>query len=356
MLRAVTRYGANPGRSGHALSMRAAERVYACRAQAAALFGAAPERVVFTQNATHALNIAILGCLRPGDHVVVSDLEHNSVLRPVYSLRERGVEYDVAPVDLADDSATVEAYRRALRPNTRMIVATAASNLLGLCLPTAALGRLARERGIVYLLDASQAAGSRPLSLADTGADILCAPGHKGLYGPQGSGIMVLSGRVMPEPLMTGGAGSLSLQEHMPEAAPERYEAGTLNTPAIAGLEAGIAAVRRAGVESIARHELSLVQRLYELLSECGQVELYTGYPDARFTGILPFNVKGRHSNEVAQALDRHGVCVRAGLHCAPLAHAKIGTLDRGAVRVSVGMFNTSAQVETLVKLIKKII
>ncbi len=356
MRAAVTQYGGNPGRSGHAISMRAAEAVYACRTDVADLFGAAPENVVFTQNATHALNIALFGCLRPGDHVVMSDLEHNSVLRPVYRLREQGVRCDVAPVSLYDDDETVDAYRRAIRPETKMLVATAASNLLGRRLPVRRLGALAKERGLIFTVDAAQAAGNQPLSLEQDGIDILCAPGHKGLYGPQGSGVMVLSGRVFPEPLMAGGSGNLSLQEHMPDESPERYEAGTLNTPAIAGLHAGIAAVRAAGVQEIAARELALTRYLYQLLAVQPHVELYAGKPDERFAGILAFNVKGRHSNEVADSLDQAGVCVRGGLHCAPLAHKKLGTLERGAVRVSVGMFNTRRQMEKLAYLIKKII
>ena len=356
MRTAVTEYGGNPGRSGHAVSLRAAETVYACRTDVAELFGASPENVVFTQNATHALNIAIFGCLRPGDHVVMSDLEHNSVLRPVYRLHESGVRYDVAPVNMLDDDATVEAYRRAIRPETKMLIATAASNLLGLRLPVRRLGALAKEHGLIFVVDAAQAAGNQELSLARDSIDILCAPGHKGLYGPQGSGVMVLSGRVFPEPLMAGGSGNLSVQQHMPDESPERYEAGTLNTPAIAGLRAGLAAVRAAGIEEVASRELALTRYLYQLLAMQPHVELYAGKPDERFAGILAFNVKGRHSNEVADYMDRGGVCVRGGLHCAPLAHKKLGTLERGAVRVSVGMFNTQKQMEKLAYFLKKII
>lgn len=350
--------GANPGRSGHQMSVRAGELLYQCRVDAARLFDFdKPENVVFTLNCTTALNTVIQGLLRGGGHAVISSLEHNAVLRPLEALRSRGVTYSVAGVEEGDSEQTVNNFRRALQPDTKLVVCTHASNVFGIRLPVERIAALCRIYHIPFCLDAAQSAGVFPISMRDSCIDYLCTAGHKGLYGPMGTGLLLVNSERLPHSLIQGGTGSLSAQRKMPDMLPDRYESGTPNLPGIAGLDAGIRFVSRQGVQGILRHEIRLAQRLYDMLSVCDGVQLYTARPEAdTHAPVVSFNVGNYDSEEVASVLnDRYGIAVRAGLHCAPLAHEYFGTQYRGTVRAVMSVFNNNAQVERLCEAINKI-
>ncbi len=349
MIRSIELYGANPGRSSHKMSREAESMVYNCRKAVAALFNAQPENIIFTQNATHALNIAILGSVFSGGHIVISDIEHNSVYRPVLA---SGCSYSVLKTNAENDDITLSNLRKILRPDTAMIAVTAAGNLTGQRLPVSKIGEIAKERGILFIVDASQAAGHFGIDVKRDNIDILCAPGHKGLLGPQGSGIMVLTDK-MPQPIMFGGSGSMSVLPNMPENPPERFEAGTLNTPAIAGLYRGVEYIKSVGIENIEKHENCLACQIYEGLSKLPKIKLIGDYPQS---GLVAFNIEGQSSEAVALTLSECGVMVRGGLHCSPLAHRKFDTSDMGAVRISLGCFNTEAQVKKILQIIKNLI
>ena len=358
MMHALRDCGGNPGRSGHALSLAAAELIFHCREEAASFFGCSrPERVVFTQNATYALNLAIKTMIPDGSHVLISDMEHNSVLRPVASLAQRRVRYSTFPTGDGDPCAILRALRERLRPNTRAIVTIHGSNICGLRLPLAEIGQFCRRYGLLFLVDASQTAGLLPISMEELGIDALCTAGHKGLYGPPGSGLLLLSERGetcvrRAHTWVEGGSGSASRRITMPEDLPERLEAGTLATPAIAGLLAGLRFVRSRGPETIFRQEDSLrIAALREIRTIPGVIFYRPNDPG----GLLLLNLRGYSSEEVGRLLDRQGICVRAGLHCAPGAHRVLGTGEGGAVRISFGAFNRPEDVSRLSAALRRI-
>lgn len=330
----------NPGRGSHRMAMRASEVLYSCRERAADFFGASEaERVVFTMNTTHALNLAMKSVLRPGDHVLTGDMEHNSVVRPLAAMEE--VSRDVFCVRATPDRMLAE-IGRLVRPNTRAIVCAHVPNTANIALPVERIGRFCRARGIVLILDGAQSAGHLPIDIERMHVDILCVPGHKGLYGTQGCGMMIL-GKHAPcgKTLMEGGSGSRSLDTAMPDELPEHFEAGTLPTPAIAGLDAGIGWVQGVGTEAIHALECRLWKRMYADLSAMPGVRIAEDTPGA----ILMFTVAGHSPSAIAEALDQRGICVRAGYHCAPAGHRALGTEHDGAVRVSFGALNTEREV-----------
>ena len=346
MLGAV-RSAANPGRGGHRLSLRGSELMYRCREDVARLFGMDdPSRVIFAPNCTAALNTVIQGSLKSGDHAVISSLEHNAVARPLEALRRRGVTYSIADAVDGDDDATVDNFRRAIRQNTRMIVCTHASNVFGVRLPVERLGALCRIYGLLFCVDAAQTAGVAPIKLGGSDIDFLCTAGHKGLYGPMGTGLLLINSDAVPESLIQGGTGSLSSSLDQPELLPDRFESGTPNLPGIAGLSAGVRFVM--SHRGLLERESALAAMLYDRLSAVNGVKLYTSRPEpSRYMPVLSFNIEGEDSERVAAVLnDRFGIAVRAGLHCAPLAHRSYGTLDTGTVRAVVSAFTTRAQVE----------
>ncbi len=347
----MQRRAANPGRSGHQLSMAAAREVYLCRADLAAFFNApGPECVAFTLNATQAVNMAMKGELmsRRGAHVLTSDLEHNAVMRPLQRLLAAGVEYSAAQVDLLDDDATVRAFEEGIRPNTVMIACTHASNLCGRALPIGRIGALCRARGLKFLVDAAQTAGVLPIDMQACGIDYLCLAGHKSLYGPMGTGALIAPEGEKLETLLEGGTGSNSVSLEQPDFMPDRLESGTVNAPGIAGLRAGLAFVKRQGVDALRRREMAAAARLYDQLAEIAGVELYTPRPGEGYVPVVSFNIRGLASSEAATLLDRRGFALRGGMHCAPVAHRKFGTLDTGMVRASFGAFNTKADARRL--------
>ncbi len=350
--------GGNPGRGTHALALAAAEVVYDCRVEAAALLGVSdPARVCFTLNTTYALNLAIKGLLRPGDHVLIDDLAHNAVYRPIRALAAcDAIRYDVYPTFACDDApdpqAILTGIAERLRPETRMLVATHASNLCGAALPLAELGAFCRSHGLLLVVDAAQSAGHLPIDCDGWGITALCVPGHKGLYGPQGSGMLAFGEGVTMATLIEGGSGLHSLDPAMPELPPERYEPGTVATPAIAGLCAGIRFVRARGVDAIHTAECALFRRLRDGLRAIDGV---TVYAPAREGSVLLWNIEGQSPATVAARLDREGFCLRAGLHCAPLAHATLGTGEEGALRVGFSAFSREGEVDALVRAVRRL-
>jgi selenocysteine lyase/cysteine desulfurase len=333
-------------------------QVYSCREAVAALFVAEPEHVVFTANCSHALNLAIKGVLREGDHVIVSELDHNSVLRPVYALAARGIiTYSVAEVSDDDDDATLRSFSAALRSETRLIACTHASNVNGLRLPIERIAALAKEHGVLFLVDAAQTAGVLPIDMRRIGIDFLCAAGHKSLYGPPGTGVLVTPHGRDLLPLMEGGSGSNSAAPFMPEEPPERLECGTLNTVGILGLKAGIDFVNQRGMDCIYRHEMGLGTEIFARLAQMQPVRLYTsGFRLGRHVPVISFNIDGVPSEETVSRLSELGFALRGGLHCAPLAHRRMGTLNTGTARISIGACNTERQAVALCEAIRRVV
>lgn len=338
---ALTRYGGNPGRGGHRLSLRAAELVYDCRSALCRFFDAEePENVIFTSGATMALNLAILTRVTRGMHVLISDREHNAVLRPILRLAAEGIiEYDVYPTK----GDTVAAIRERLRPNTGLLVACHVSNVTGFALPLREIGELCRLFGIYFVVDAAQSAGHLPFSLKKTPCDAFCAPAHKGLLGAAGAGFVILRSSEALRPFLMGGSGVDSLSPEMPSVLPERYEAGTLPTPAIAALAAGVRYLEGYGVERAAAEESAIRRQILEGLSVTPGITLYEPECDG---GLIAFTHEGLSPELLARRLDARGVAVRAGYHCAPLAHLTIGTPAGGCVRISVGIGNRPEEAE----------
>ena len=335
---------ANPGRGGHEASLLAARTVYRCRERAAALFGCRPEQVVFTSNCTHGLNIAIRSLVRPGSRLLVSGFEHNSVMRPMYAL---GARITVAGRKLFDPADTLSRFEDALKQGVDAAVFTHASNVFGYVLPVAEMAALCRRYGVPFAVDAAQSAGTEPVDLSAWGADFVAMPGHKGLLGPMGTGLLLCGST--PEPLLFGGTGTESIRREMPEELPERLEAGTVNVPGIAGLDAGLAYLQRTGIHRIRHREATEARRCIAGLEKLG-LRVFSGDHQ---NGTVSFLAPG-DCEELAAALGRQGVAVRAGLHCAPLAHESAGTLETGTVRVSFGVGSASSQTDRFLEILKK--
>ena len=348
---ALVRAGGNPGRSGHRLSLLASEGIYGVRELLCDFFeGEAPESFVFTENATHAINLAIKTAIRPQMHVLISDLEHNAVFRPIYRLYRDGV---ISFSIFKTKGNVLDNIASACNEKTGMLICTHISNVNGQRLPIKKIAALCRQRRIYCIVDASQGAGHLPLSFRDVDADAFCAPAHKGLQGIQGAGFVYLKSKDGLCEFMEGGSGSHSLNPHMPDELPERYEAGTLPTPAIFALGAGIRHLQAiGGAEKMELHERALCHRALEMLSAIPGVSVFAASPES---GLLSFNLPYRTSEEVAYLLDKEGVCVRGGFHCAPLAHRTLGTGEYGAVRISFGPENTESELEEFYRIIKRL-
>lgn len=344
--RCMREYCGNPGRGSHILSRLASEKIFETRELLASFFGASgPQNVVFTLNTSYALNTVIKAAAPDGCHVLISDTEHNSVLRPVAALSSKGkISYSVfRTVGLSDDKI-IENIKLQIRNRTRMLICRHASNVCGNVLPVEKIGKLCKERGIFFVVDAAQSAGKYKIDVRESCINALCLPSHKGLYGPQGGGAIVFE-NVNVRSLDTfaeGGSGSSSKDLFMPRELPDRFEAGTLPTPVIAGLCEGVRFVMKNGVRAIREYEEELWQLLCDNLREDGRFVVYA--PEFKGT-VLSFNVKSKSSIEVASELDRRGICARAGFHCAPMVHAAYNTGDDGAVRVSFGVYNDRNQV-----------
>lgn len=342
---------ASPGRGGHAPGMGAAKLMYDMRKQAARLFHVGdPEQVVLTHNATHALNIAIRSLVGPGGTVVTSGYEHNAVTRPLHAIPE--VTVKVASGPLFDPDGVYAAFEREVTPDVDAVICNHVSNVFGFIQPVERIAALCQERGVPLIVDASQSAGVLNVDLDGWGAAFIAMPGHKGLYGPQGTGLLLCGSPV--QPLLYGGTGSLSERQEMPDFLPDRLEAGTHNVCGAAGLLEGMRFVSRTGVERIHRHERMLAGRMMDALSRCAGITVFRGGEGSQ-SGLCSVIVNGMDCEDAGEALARRGIAVRAGLHCAPLAHHTAGTQDTGTIRLSFSAFNYPNQVVRAAAVIKEL-
>ena len=336
----------SPGRGGYPAAMKAAETAFQCRSELAELFGVGnPERVVFTSSATHGLNIAIKSLVPPGGKAVVSGYEHNAVTRPLTAL---GAEVSAAEAPLFRQSEVAAAFDRLIVPGTDAVICNHISNVFGFIQPVEAIAAMCRERGVPFIIDASQSAGVLPLNLDRLEAAFIAMPGHKGLYGPQGTGVLLCGENVPVRTLLEGGTGSLSMQQEMPDFLPDRLEAGTHNMPGIAGLLAGVRFVKQRGMANILNHERRLTLLAAEGIRMRPDVKVLA-MPGLRAqAGVLSFVPLKKDVEEIGTSLAEQGIAVRTGLHCAPFAHKSARTLDTGTVRVSFSDFNTRLEVYRL--------
>ncbi len=357
--RAFRLFSANSGRGSHFLSLKASEKIFRCRTAISRAFGASPENIIFTFNTTYALNMAIKGVAAKGDHFLISNLEHNSVLRPIHKLScDKIIDYTVFDAYFCGKTQAdkvIDELQSKLRPNTKCIICTHASNICSYSPPIYEIGKFCAQNGLIFIVDAAQSAGHTKIDIAKNNIDILCAPAHKGLYGPQGLGVMILGEKIIPDTLIEGGSGINSLIYSMPDEPPERYEAGTLPCHSICGLLAGLEFVENYGYNNISQKEAFLWDRLYRGIEACDRIKIYDKNHRG---GILLFNVLGKSSSLVASQLSSCGICVRSGYHCAALAHKTLNTDADGcggAVRVSFSIFNTSEEIDILAKEILRI-
>ncbi len=349
-------YCANPGRSGHKMAMESARVVEETRDIIAKLFNIKnPMDVVYTFNATDSLNLAIKGFLKPGDHVITTTMEHNSVLRPIMELENIGVEHTFVQADEEGrvDPKDVEA---AIKDNTKLIAIIHASNVTGTLIDIETIGKIAKNHGITYLVDASQSAGIYDIDVDKLNIDMLAMPGHKGLLGPQGTGVLYVNNKIRLHSQREGGTGSKSEEIIQPDLYPDKYESGTHNTPGIVGLGAGVEFLLETGLDNIRKHEEELSQYMIDEILKIDGVKLYGPKSAKERAAVIAVNIKDLDSGEVTFRLDREfGIATRSGIHCAPLAHKSIGTLKQGAVRFSLGYFTTKEEVEEAIKALKVI-
>jgi cysteine desulfurase family protein len=348
--------GASAGRSSHLHSLAADRLLYESRERIAAFLGAEKvEEIVFTLNATDALNMAIKGILKRGDHVIYSPFEHNSVLRPLASLRQKGL-ITTTMLSPAGDVVDAAAFDRAIRPETKLLICTHASNITGRIMPVREIGKIAASRGVHFLLDAAQTAGALPLNLQETGAHLAAFTGHKSLLGPPGVGMLYLREGMKIKPWREGGTGSRSDEERQPTFLPDYLESGTPNIPGIAGLNEGIKFITTKGVEIIRTHELELCHRLQQGLERIPGVRVFRGAPPEAYAAVISFVMEGLDSGELGCILEEaYGILCRTGLHCAPQAHRAIGTFPGGTLRFSLGCFNTEEEVDHAIHALKSV-
>ena len=346
----------NAGRGAHAASLDASRVIFDTRDKLCRLFGGTdPRQVVFTCNSTEALNIAIRGTIRPGDHVITTVLEHNSVLRPLYDLEEQGVELSVVPSDM-EGRIDYEAFERLIRENTRAIVCTNGSNLTGNYVDIGRIGAVARAHGLLFIVDASQTAGVFDIDVQRMNVDILCFTGHKGLLGPQGTGGMYVREGVEVYPLKSGGTGVQTYLKHQPSEMPTRLEAGTLNGHGIAGLNAALDYILETGTDAIREKEQELAKRFYFGVKDIPGIKIYGDFTDFNRCAIVTLNIGDYDSSEVSDALLMdYGISTRPGAHCAPLMHQALGTVDQGAVRFSFSHYNTEEEIDTAIQAVREL-
>lgn len=356
VMNAMTKYGANPGRGSHSMAIEGAKVIYETRELLAEFFNLDdPMRVIFTFNSTDALNLAIKGLLKQGDHVIVTAMEHNSVLRPVMELQKKGVENTIVSCE-TDGKVKVSDIENAIRINTKLIITTHVSNLTGTIFPIEEIGRMCKKHKITYLLDASQSAGVIDIDVKKCNIDFLAFPGHKGLLGPQGTGALLINSDIQLNQLKEGGTGSDSSVLYQPSFYPDKYEAGTPNLPGIAGLNAGLKYIKSIGIKSIYSHEKKLLDLFIKEMKKNVKIQIYGPEDINDRCGVVPINIINVDSSEVAYLLDtKYNIAVRPGLHCAPLAHKTIGTEKIGAVRFSVGPFTKKTEIMSAVNALNEI-
>ncbi len=357
MIEFMEQVGANPGRSGHRLSVEAGRVVYAAREAVAGLFHALdPLRVTFGLNVTEALNLALRGLLRPGDHVITGSMEHNSMMRPLRALQNEGVELTIVPCTAQGqlDPADVE---QAIRPHTRLIAFNHASNVIGTLLPVAEVGQIARRHDLLFLVDTAQSGGAYPVDMQNDAIDLLAFTGHKGLLGPTGTGGLIVGERVelaQMQPLKRGGTGSRSEREEQPDFLPDCFESGTPNVVGLAGLNAAVRWILQRGVATIRAHEMGLTRRLIDGLCKIPGVQVYGTRDAGQQTATVSFNVTGLEPSEVGLKLDEDfAIMCRVGLHCAPAAHKTIGTFPTGTVRLGLGVLNTQVEIDAALQAVR---
>ncbi len=346
----------NAGRGAHAASLGASRTVFETRERLAAFFHAEnPKQIVFTANSTESLNVALKGTLNPGEHVISTVLEHNSVLRPLYALEEQGVEVTLLKSNL-QGMIDYEDFERAIKENTKMIVCTHGSNLTGNVLDIKRIGQIAKKHGLLFVVDASQTAGVFPIDVQDMQIDILCFTGHKGLLGPQGTGGMYVREGVTVRPLKVGGSGVQTYNKKHPTEMPTALEAGTLNGHGIAGLDAAIGYLEREGIDNIRAREQELMWKFYNGVKDIPNIKVYGDFSGAQRCAVVSLNIGDYDSSEVSdELLMTYGISTRAGGHCAPLMHEALGTVEQGAVRFSFSHYNTDEEVETAIRAVKEL-
>lgn len=346
----------NAARGAHGASMQASRTVFETRQKLARLLGCPQaDHVVFTANSTMALNIAITGILSPGDHAISTDLEHNSVLRPLYALHEQGVALSFVPAD-KQGRVRYEDFASLFRPNTKAVICTHASNLTGNMLDLACIAAMAHEHGALLVVDASQTAGAVPIDMTALGVDVLCFTGHKGLMGPQGTGGLCIRPGVEIRPLLRGGSGVHSFDRQQPAAYPTRLEAGTLNSHGIAGLDAAVDYLLSEGVAAIEKREQALMRRFYENVCDIDGVQVYGDFAALQRAAIVALNIRDYDSAEIADVLFAdYGIATRPGAHCAPRMHQALGTVQQGAVRFSFSVFNTEDEVDAAIQAVREL-
>jgi cysteine desulfurase family protein len=338
------------------MSLEAGRVIFEARQEIASLFNVKdPMRIVFTSNTTEALNIALKGALREGDHVITSSMEHNSVARPLNRLREEGVEVTIVKGN-EEGKIDPNDIKKAIKRNTKMIAITHASNVTGTIMPIEEIGNIAREMNLIFLVDAAQTAGILPIDVEKYNISLLAFPGHKGLYGPQGTGGLYIKEGVELTTLKEGGTGSRSELTTQPDLMPDKFESGTLNTPGIAGLKEGVKFIKRVGLNSIREHELKLVKLMLEGLKEIKKVKVYGPQNLEERVGVISITLENKDVGEASYILDREfSIAARSGLHCAPLAHSTIGTLKTGTLRFGIGYFNTEEDIMKTIEAVKVI-
>lgn len=352
----MNNYCANPGRAGHFMAARTAQEIYKTRLAAARLFNIEETgRLIFTKNCTEAINIALKGILKEGDHVITSSMEHNSVVRPLIELRKKGVATTFVSCDKEGvmDPALI---KQAIRKNTKMIVMTAASNVTGTKMPLEEIGRIALRKGIMFMVDGAQGAGHMDLDVHKNHIDILAVPGHKGLLGPQGTGILYIRSGIDLKPLLEGGTGSRSKEEEQPKDFPEGYEAGTVNSPGIIAMGAAIRLINKIGIAAIEEHERKLTEKMQRGLEQIEGVTIYGPKDIHKKTAVVAINIAGLDCEDVAGLLnDRHGIAVRAGFHCSGRAHDTIGTGDTGCIRICPGLYTSEKEIGAVIEAVREI-
>ena len=351
----LKKFSANPGRSGHSLSLRAAKEIFECRKRLKELFNVnSEEEIIFTENCTMALNTVIFGLLSEGDHVLISSMEHNSVTRPLESLKDKGVTYSTFDYSY-DDNVTVDNVRNLIKPETKLVICTHASNVFGFRFPIERICAWGHAYGILFCVDSAQSAGVFDIDVGTNQYDFVCMSGHKSLYGPMGTGVLILNNRNL-KPLLYGGTGTESVKKSQPEGLPEKFESGTQNMNGISGLKAGVDFVKNRGIKNIYNHEYKLAKRLFNGLANNRKVITYNkSFDYGKVAPVVSFNIDGVYSEDLVAKLNKYGIMTRGGLHCSPLAHTTMNTIENGTVRVVPGAFNTINDINYLLNVIRKL-
>ena len=352
----LQKYGSSPGRGGHKMSMQTDRLIFDVRERIATFFNIPnSSNVIFTFNVTMGINLVLKGFLKAGDHVLTSSMEHNAVMRPLKRLEKEGISKTVVKCS-NEGFLNPKDIEKEIKPNTKLIVITHASNVVGTILPIREVGEIARKNGIAFFVDAAQSAGLLPIDVQRDNIDMLGCTGHKSLFGPQGTGFLYIKDGLDVKPLIEGGTGSNSESDEMPDFMPDKFQGGTLNTPGIAGLGAGLEFIQKEGLKNIRAKELHLTTEIMNGLKNIKGVKLYGSLNPLDRVAVVSFNIEGKDPSEVGNILnEKYNIMSRVGLHCAPNAHRTIGTFPEGTVRVSVGYFNTEGDIDKLIKAVKGI-